>query len=320
MTSTSVKSPGHSALGSGSGWRFLHGLEPYLLMLPALGFLIVFFFAPAFYNFWLSLTDVSLFQIQQGGRFVGLQNFVDLFNNEETGSILFNTLVWLTIVTTIARLVLGIGFALLLNTKALRRFRLQGVARSLMLIPWVTPPVVAVAAWQWLLHARYGAVNHILLDLGFIDQGIPFLSQTSTVWWGVVVVIVWRELPFVVISTIAGLQAIPEEIYESARIDGADSWRAFWYITLPLLRPVLVVVSMLMIIWTFNNFLYVWLMTRGGPGTYTQVLATQLFTEAFVNYKLGLGSAIGGLMSSLMLIFAIVYFLTIFRRSFGYST
>jgi multiple sugar transport system permease protein len=312
---------GRADIGSTSrSYVLLRRVEPYLLLLPVIIVLTIFFFGPAIYNVWLSLHDISLFQIAQGGRFVGIGNYERLFNNPATWNILWNTLFWLTLVTTVIRLVLGMGFALLLNSPALRRFKVQGIARALMLIPWVTPPVVAVAAWQWLLHPRYGAINQIMLDAGLLDRGIPFLSQTATVWWAIVTIIVWRELPFVIISIIAGLQSVPEEIYESARIDGAGTFSLFWFITLPLLRPVLVVVSLLMTIWTFNNFLFVWLATRGGPGTFTQVLATQLYVESFVNYTLGLGSAIGTVMSALMLLFAIVYFMTVFRRSFGQNT
>jgi multiple sugar transport system permease protein len=129
--------------------------------------------------------------------------------------------------------------------------------------------------------------------------------------------VVWRELPFVVISLLAALQSMPPEIYEAARIDGASEWQLIRRITLPLLRPVLAVVTLLTTIWTFNNFLYVWLTTRGGPGESTHVLATQMYTEAFTNYKLGYGASVGVLMSVIMLVFAIVYFNTVFKKSLG---
>ena len=209
------------------------------------------------------------------------------------------------------------GFALLLNAPVLRRWRLMGLARSLTLIPWVTPPVVAVAAWKWLLHPRYGAINQILFDLRIIDNGIPFLVKASTVWGAIIAIIVWRELPFVIISLLAGLQSIPSDLYEAATVDGASPLQVFRHITLPLLKPVIVIITMLTTIWTYNNFVYVWLTTQGGPGNYTQVLATQMYTEAFTNYRLGYGASVGVLMSLIMLIFAIVYFLTIFKQSVG---
>lgn len=299
-----------------SAWyRRRRAFEPFLLLAPALGVLIFFFFGPALYNVVLSFQRVSLFELGKGGAWIGLANYSELLAKPLTGLAFRNTLVWLTLVTVALRLVLGVGLALMLNAKVLRRWRLMGLARSLVLIPWVTPPVVAVAGWQWLLQVRYGAINQILVGLGVVDQGVPWLVRASTVWWAIVMIVVWRELPFVVIALLAGLQAIPEELYEAARIDGASSWRLLRHVTLPLLRPVLAVVTLLITIWTFNNFLYVWLTTRGGPGDSTQVLATQMFTEAFVNYRMGFGAAVGVLMSVIMLIFALIYFNTVFKRS-----
>jgi multiple sugar transport system permease protein len=297
--------------------RLSKQLEPYLLLLPALGALLLFFFGPALVNVVLSFQSISLFELGRGGKWVGLANFVALLKDPLTELALSNTVFWLTAVTVSLRLGLGLTLALLLNTVAIRRWRLSGLARSLVLIPWVTPPVVAVAAWQWLLQARYGAVNQILVDAGVLGDGIPWLARASTVWWAIVAIVVWRELPFVVIALLAGLQAIPDEIYEAARIDGAGERRILLHVTLPLLRPVLAVITLLITIWTFNNFLYVWLATRGGPGVKTQVLATQMYLEAFVNYKLGYGAAVGVLMGLIMLAFSVVYFNTTFKKSVG---
>lgn len=311
-------SQAQAGLGSGSkNHKRAAQLEPYVLLLPAFVVLALFFLGPALFNVALSFQKISLFELGKGGEWVGLANFATLIRDPLTGLALKNTVLWLTLVTVIARVALGLGLALLLNASVMRRWYFAGLARSLVLIPWITPPVVAVAAWQWLLHPRYGAVNQLLIEAGLIRSGIPFLVRTSTVWWAIVVIVVWRELPFVVISLLAGLQAIPEEIYEAARIDGASEWRLLLHVTIPLLRPVLAVVTLLITIWTFNNFLYVWLTTRGGPGQSTQVLATQMYTEAFTNYQLGYGAAVGVLMSVIMLVFSIVYFHTTFKKSVG---
>jgi multiple sugar transport system permease protein len=236
-----------------------------------------------------------------------------MLNDSLTRLSLKNTVFWLTIPTVVARLVLGLMLALLVNASVFRRWHISWLIRSLLLIPWITPPVVAVAAWKWLLDARYGAVNQLLLELGVIDQGIPFLAKTSTVWPSINVMLTWRELPFVVIAFLAGLQSIPSDLKEAARVDGASEGRIFFSITLPLLRPVLTVVTLLTTIWTFNNFVYVWLSTRGGPGDYTQVLATQMYSTAFIDYRIGAGAAIGVFMSLIMLVFAVVYFMTVMR-------
>lgn len=291
--------------------------EPYLLLVPALGLLFFFFLWPATYNFILSLQKISMFQLARGGEWIGIANYVELVQDPLTHLTLRNTIFWLTFMTVALRLVLGMLFALLLDADVLRRWRISWLARSLVLIPWVTPPVVAVAAWKWLLHPRFGAINQLLIELGVIHDGIPFLVRTSTVWWAIVAIVVWRELPFVIISIVAGLQSIPLDLYDAARVDGASEARVFWHVKLPLLRPVLVIVTLLTVIWTYNNFVYVWLTTQGGPGDFTHVLATQMYSEAFTNYRLGYGAAVGVLMSVTMLVFSVVYFVFVFRRSVG---
>lgn len=288
-------------------------LEPYGLVGPAMLILAFFFAGPAIYNIALAFQDLSLFDLGGEGRWVGFDNFAEVLSNPATGHALFNTTVWLTIVTVAIRLVLGLGLALLLNATVFSRWRLGWLVRSLVLIPWVTPPVVAVAAWKWLLDARYGVVNQLLMQLGIIEQGIPFLARTSTVWGAVETMLIWRELPFVVITLLAALQSIPTDLREAARIDGANEWQIQTRIVLPLLKPVLAVVAMLTTIWTFNNFVYVWLATRGGPGDYTQVLATQMYSTSFIDYRMGAGAAIGVVMSLIMFVFALVYFFVMFR-------
>ncbi|MET0436840.1 MAG: sugar ABC transporter permease, partial [Devosia sp.] len=287
---------------------------PYALVLPAMAVLALFFAGPALYNIALAFQDLSLFDLGREGEWVGFANFVEVLSDRDTGRILFNTTVPLTIVTVAGRLVLGLLLAMLLNATVFSRWRLGWLVRSLILVPWVTPPVVAVAAWKWLLDARYGAVNQLLVASGIIEQGIPFLAKTSYVWGAIQTMLIWRELPFVVITFLAALQSIPNELREAARMDGASEFRIQTDIVLPLLRPVIAVVAMLTTIWTFNNFVYVWLATRGGPGDYTQVLATQMYTTSFVDYRVGAGAAIGVVMSLIMFVFALVYFFLLFRE------
>lgn len=289
-------------------------MQPYGLVLPAMLVLAFFFAGPAIYNISLSFQELSLFDIGKEGRWVGLDNFSRVLSDPSTAHALYNTTLPLTIVTVAVRLVLGLALALLLNATVFTRWRLGWLVRSLILVPWVTPPVVAVAAWKWLLDARYGVVNQLLVGSGLLDQGIPFLAKTSTVWFSIQTMLVWRELPFVVITFLAALQSIPTELRDAARIDGANKWQIQTRIVLPLLKPVIAVVTLLTTIWTFNNFVYVWLATRGGPGDYTQVLATQMYSTSFVDYRMGEGAAIGVLMSLIMFVFALVYFLVLFRE------
>lgn len=281
--------------------------QPYVLLTPALVVMAVLFLFPAVYNVVLSFQRLTPYDAPGDAVWVGLQNFRDVFADPQTGRSALNTVFWLTAVTVVIRLVAGMGLALLLQSAVLERWRLRGLCRTMVLVPWMIPPVVAVASWKWLLDANSGVLNQVLMGTGLVDNGIPFLAQPSTVWWSVVAILVWRELPFVVIVLMAGLQGIPKEQYEAASLDAVNRWQSFRFITVPNLRPVITVVVLMTVIQTFNNFVYVWLATGGGPGTYTQVLATQLYSAAFVSNSLGEGAAIGLLMSAVMAVFALVY-------------
>jgi multiple sugar transport system permease protein len=290
-------------------------LEPYALVLPAMLVLAFFFAGPAVYNIALSFQNVGLLDLGKTNDWVGFANFAAVLTDAGLAAAFFNTAVMQTFVTVVLRLLFGLGLAILLNAEVFKRWRLGWLVRTLVLIPFVTPPVVAVAAWKWLLDPRYGAVNQLLLSLGFIERGIPFLSRTSTVWGAIETMMIWRELPFVIITFLAALQSIPRELKESARIDGASEFQIHMRIILPMMRPVIAVVALLTTIWTFNNFVYVWLATRGGPGDYTQVLATKMYTVSFVDYRVGEGAAIGVLMSVIMFVFALVYLTALSRKS-----
>lgn len=282
--------------------------QPLFLTGPAIVVIAFLFLFPAVYDLVLAFQKLSPYQSPGEAVWVGLQNFTALFTGAGTANAAWNTAFWLTAVTVVIRLVVGMGIALLLQSPVLERWRLRGVARTAVLVPWMVPPVVAVACWKWLLDANTGVVNQVLVGLGLTDRGIPFFADTSTVWWSVIAIVVWRELPFVVIVLMAGLQSIPKDQYEAAALDSAGRWQSFRNVTLPNLRPVITVVVILTVIQTFNNFVYVWLSTGGGPGTYTQVLATQLYSTAFIGNQLGQGAAIGIVMSLVMALFAIVYF------------
>jgi multiple sugar transport system permease protein len=303
--------------GQPNAFSWLSHLEPYFLVLPAMVVLGVFFAGPAAYNVALSFQNLSLFDLGKSGEWVGFSNFASVLTDPGLAGALFNTAVLQTFVTVAIRLVLGLALATLLNAEVFARWGIGWLVRSLVLVPFVTPPVVAVAAWKWLLDARYGVVNQLLLSVGLIDRGIPFLSKTSTVWAAVQTMLIWRELPFVVITFLAALQSIPKELKEAASIDGASEFQIHMRIILPMLKPVIAVVALLTTIWTFNNFVYVWLATRGGPGDYTQVLATKMYSVSFIDYRVGEGAAIGVLMSALMFVFALGYFAVLSRNRKG---
>jgi multiple sugar transport system permease protein len=267
----------------------------------------------------MSFTDVTLLKLRQGGSWVGLRNYVDFVTEHEFGRLLFNTVVWLTAISVVVRLLLGLAIALLIDAPFVRRIGMTTVARLAILIPWATPPIVAVAVWRWLLDPALGSVNAALTAIGLVDEPIAFLADTATVWPAIVTIIVWNTVPLVALSLLASLQAIPAEIYEAAVLDGANGRQCFRHVTLPFLMPTIVILGLMSTIWTFNNFAYVWLATGAGPGTFTNVFATEIYIRSFVDLDLGRGAAIGMVMAAVMAVFGVLYFRLVASREFDAS-
>jgi multiple sugar transport system permease protein len=269
-----------------------------LLMAPSLLVLALFYLYPTLYTLYVSLTDLSLLSLRTGGRFVGLANYVELFTRGGLGFLLVNTLFWLTGLSVAARLLLGLAIGLLLDSRLVKAWRMSTLARLAIVLPWATPPIVAVAVWRLMLDPDIGVVNHVLVGLGF--QPVAFLADTATVWPSLVTIIMWNTVPLVALSILASLQSIPAELYEAADLDGASRTQQLRFITLPYLRPTLAILTLMSTIWTFNNFVFVWLLTGAGPGTFTNVLATEVYMKAFVDLRLGYSAAIGVVMAAIL--------------------
>lgn len=291
----------------------------FQLVLPALIVLIFIFFIPPIYNVLMSLQELDLFEMSitgLGGKFIGLRNYIELIKDPLFYKVLLNTCLWLTGVTVLLRLVLGFALALLLDTTALKRWHLTEVGRTLLFLPWAVPPVVAVTIWKWLLNSQYGFVNLMLLKLGLIATPIRFLSSPNPyiTWWSIIFPIIWKETPFAAIVFLSGLQSIPQELYEVAKLDGAGWFGMLRYVTIPLMKSVTMIVTFMLTLWTFNNFVYVWLTTRGGPGNLTHVMGTMVYYQSFVEYEMGYGATFGVLMMLVTAAFGIIYLKFFFRR------
>jgi multiple sugar transport system permease protein len=283
------------------------------MLLPSMVLLVLFYGYPIFDNLRISFTDLSLLGMKKGGNWVGLANYGELFRSGDLGHILFNTFVWLTVTSVVLRLLMGLGIALLLNTRALKTLRHASVARFALLIPWATPPIVAVVIWRFLLE-RNGFVNKALMALGIVDQPIAFLADMRTVWPSIIAIMLWNTVPLIALSLLSSLQTVPEEYYEAAELDGATNWQMFRFVTLPFLMPAILVLGLMSVFWSFNNFVYVWLATGAGPGTFTNVLATEVYLKAFVDFRLGYSSAIGMVMAVIMGAFGILYLRLVAQR------
>ncbi len=288
-----------------------------IMLAPMMVVLISFYLYPTFYNLYNSFTDLSLLGLKQGGEYIGFDNYLRLFHDEGFGHLIWNTFFWLTFVSVSLRIVLGVLLALLLNSETLKKFKLTGITRLSLLVPWATPAIVAVIAWRFMLDPREGIVNQILLSIGMVDKPIAFLAKLHTVWPVVIIIIIWNSLPLVIMSYLAALQSISKTLYEAAEIDGANEIQKFFHITLPQLMPTTIVLSLMLVVWTFNNFVYVWLTTAAGPGNYTNVLATEVFIRGFVDFELGYSSAIGMLMAVLMALFGMFYYRYLAKKEFS---
>ncbi|CAH1659770.1 Carbohydrate ABC transporter membrane protein 1 (CUT1 family) [Hyphomicrobiales bacterium] len=281
---------------------------------PALIILALFYLWPMVENLRVSFTDLTLLRLRFGGQWIGLANYEEFLTSPETGRLMMNTFIWLTAISVAVRLLLGLAIALIVNTPLVRHLKLATIARIAILVPWATPPVVAIIIWRWLLEAPNGALNTALAALGLIDTPIAFLSDLRTVWPSVIAIVVWNTVPLIALSLLASLQAVPADLYEAAELDGASRSAKFWHITLPFLKPTIVVLGLTSVFWTFNNFVYVWLATGAGPGTFTNVLATEIYIRSFVDFRLGYGAAIGIVMALIMAVFGYFYFRMIGRR------
>lgn len=276
-------------------------LFPYILLAPALGTLTFVVFLPLIRGIYDSLTHYEL-TISNSQTWAGLYNYRKLLGDPIFRLALRNSTIWTVAIVT-SQLVIGLGIALLLN----RPVRGRALFRGLMLIPWVVPSVVAALTWQWMYSEQFGVINFVLQRIGWIDRNIPWLGDPRYALPAQIVVGLWKGLPFVTVTLLAGLQAINTELYEAAAIDGAGPWGQFRHVTLPGLRSVISVVTILSCIWTFNSFDLVYIMTKGGPGHSTQLLPTYTYLAAFGFFNLGYAAALGVVMLLILLALATVF-------------
>jgi len=256
----------------------------YLLLIPAFLLLLVFVAYPFFFGIWLSLSNS---QIGQNGRFIGLGNFQ--FEKSDTVFIeSFMNTVSYTAITTVFKLALGMTMALLLN----QVFPAQRFVRAALLLPWIIPSVLSTLAWRWMFDPTFSVVNWVIIHSHLSAGGIDWLGKTTSALASLMIVNIWRGTPFYGIALLAGLQTIPPDLYEAARVDGASRWQQFRAITVPMLRPVLLVVLLLSTILTFGDFTLPYVLTNCAPYNSTCVLSTWAFQIGVAGGYIGIGAAI----------------------------
>ena len=270
-----------------------HNFLGLLLMLPAAAILLVFLAYPLGLGFWLGLTDTP---IGEKGRFVGLANFISLANDPVFWLVVFNTIFY-TVVASCLKFALGLYLALLLN----RRLPFKALLRAIVLLPFVVPTVLSAIAFWWIYDPQFSIVSWALIKAGLIDHYIDFLGSPWHARWSLIAANVWRGVPFVTITLLAGLQTISPSLYEAATLDGATSWQRFRFVTLPLLSPITAVVMTFSVLLTFTDFQLVYAITRGGPINATHLMATLSFERAITGGHLGEGAAIADAMVPFLL-------------------
>ena len=273
----------------------------YILIAPAIIIILLVIFFPIINALSMSIHKIVLTRPEIGNPFIGLANYLNVITSGIFWNAVYNTIVWVGFNLGV-QMVAGISIAILLNNK----FRGRGYFRGLMLIPWATPSVVAVLSWRWMFDAQFGIINSLMMRIGILESGIAWLGNPSTAMSAVIIESIWKGTPFVMVIILAGLQTIPQELYDAARVDGAGVYKSFKYLTLPLLKPTVMIAATLTIIYTFNNFNSIWLMTEGGPLRSTETLTILVYTKAFRDFNFGEASALGIIILILLLLITLL--------------
>ncbi len=275
-------------------------------MLPAAGFLILFLAYPLGLGVWLSVTDA---RIGRSGAFVGLENYEWLWDDSVFWRSVFNTLLY-TIVASIVKFAGGLYLAMLLN----ENLPFKSIIRAIVLLPFVVPTVLSAIAFWWLFDPQFSIISWSLKKLGLISTNIDFLGNAWNARWSVIFVNIWRGVPFIAITLLAGLQTVPASLYEAATIDGATRWQIFRHITYPLLTPIIAVVMTFSVLFTFTDFQLIWAITRGGPVNATHLMATLSYQRAILSGYLGEGAAISTAMIPFLLAAILISWFGLQRR------
>ena len=284
----------------------------WLMSLPALLAILGIILIPMIQSVAQSFQRLDLARPASNG-FIGFANYANLLKDARYTHSLFATFRF-SVISVIFELILGVSIAIVLNKKFIGR----GFVRGLMILPWAMPSIVNAAMWKWIYNADYGALNALMSQLGIIDQYQVWLSDP---FWATALIIlanVWKETPFTVIMLLAALQTIPEEVYEAAKVDGSTSWWTFIKITIPLIAPTLMIVSILQFLWGFQTFELVTIVTGGGPFSSTELVAVRIYQTTFRSLRFGYGSAMAYFTSLFILIPLIVYARSAYKKMVDY--
>jgi multiple sugar transport system permease protein len=283
----------------------------FWFMAPAMAFLLLFLAYPLVLGVWLSFTDT---RIGRPGEFIGLENYEWI--NDDTvfwGSVFFT--IFYTVVASIAKFAIGLYLALLLN----QHMPFKAMIRAVVLIPFIVPTVLSAIAFWWIYDPQFSIISWSARQLGLIDTNIDFLGDPWNARWSVIFANIWRGVPFIAITLLAGLQTVPPSLYEASTLDGATRWQMFRYITYPLLTPIIAVVMTFSVLFTFTDFQLIWVLTRGGPVNATHLMATLSYQWGILGGKLGEGAAVAVAMIPFLLACIMISWFGLQRRKWQHG-
>jgi len=276
-------------------------------MLPAAGLLLVFLTYPLGLGTWLGFTDTK---IGRGGQWIGWENFEYLWGDAVMRLAVFNTIFY-TVVASVIKFGLGLWLALLLN----KHLPCKAFIRAIVLLPFIVPTALSAIAFWWIYDSQFSIISWALLKMGLISQYIDFLGEPWHARFATIAANIWRGVPFVAITLLAGLQTISPSYYEAASLDGASDWQQFRFVTLPLLTPIIAVVMTFSVLFTFTDFQLIYVLTRGGPLNSTHLMATLSFQRAISGGSLGEGAAIAPAMVPFLMAAILVSYFGLQRRA-----
>lgn len=290
------------------GWPRREALTPYLFLLPSFAALAVVFFYPM-----IHVVVLSLFSNTLGGKlgaFVGLDQYTTILTSRYFPRVIWTSILW-TVGNVVFVWAVGLATALMLD----RKFPGRAAARALVILPWAIPYVAAALIWGWLFDYEFGVLNFLALSTGLVHHKLNFLLACPDALISLTGVSIWKLFPLGTVMFLAGLQTIPAEYYEAARVDGAGPLQCFWYITQPGLRSVTIMLTLLITIWSFGRaFTIIFLLTEGGPAGCSENIVIRSYLEAFKFFHIGTASAIGVIVLLISLVFSVAYLAVMYRR------
>lgn len=276
-------------------------IAPYLYVMPVLILLLIMYGYPLIKSIIMSLQDYKLTS-SGSAPFNDFANFKKMFSDTDFLLLLKNSLIYV-IISAVAQFVLGLILALCLKTK----FRGRGIYQSIVFLPWAFSSFVVGLMFRWSFNGEYGVVNDILMKMGIIKENVAWLGTPGLSLAVVIIAMIWMGIPFFGIMILAALQSVPDDIYEAADIDGCGMFRKFFSLTLPYIKPTIIMTVLLRTIWIFNSFDLIVIITGGGPVNYSQTLPSYMYSKAFASYDFGLASAFGVLLIVILGIYAVLF-------------